>query len=95
MIRTASATRAGSPQSTSPGFPVVMAQKRQDRVQVSPKIMIVAVPRLQHSPKFGQWALSLTVFKRFSFTRFRTFRYSGPPGIFALSQDGFRSMPKN
>jgi hypothetical protein len=38
------------------GFPVFTLQKPQRRVQVSPRIMKVAVPRSQHSPMFGQAA---------------------------------------
>src|SRR5699024_10899744 len=60
---TESATRSGSPQSSSFGNPVFTAQKRQPRVQVSPKIIKVAVClSLQHSSKFGHLASSQTVF---------------------------------
>ena len=50
IFSTVSATRSGSCQSNSVGRPVLTAQNRQARVQISPKIMKVAV-RLtpQHS----------------------------------------------
>jgi hypothetical protein len=55
------ATRAGSSGSTSFGLPVLTLQKPQRRVQVSPRIMKVAVPRSQHSPMLGQAASWQTV----------------------------------
>ena len=58
---TASATRRGSSSSNQVGRPVLTAQNPQARVQVSPRIMIVAVRWSQHSPMFGQWASSQTV----------------------------------
>jgi len=57
----ANATLRGSPPSTVPGRPVFTAQNPHERVHVSPRIMNVAVPRLQHSPMFGQRASSQTV----------------------------------
>ena len=45
----------------SSGRPVFTAQKPQARVQVSPRIMTVAVRCSQHSPMFGQRASSQTV----------------------------------
>ena len=60
--RTASAIRLGSCQSSGPGRPVLMSQKPQERVQVSPSIRKVAVPWPQHSPRFGHMASSQTVF---------------------------------
>src|SRR6266567_2187162 len=62
--RTASATRAGSSVSKGNGLAVVTAQKPQARVQRSPAIMNVAVPRLQHSQWLGHLALSHTVCSR-------------------------------
>ena len=38
------------------GRPVLTLQKPHALVQVSPRIMMVAVPRFQHSPMFGQAA---------------------------------------
>src|SRR2546428_11633544 len=62
--RTASATRSGSSSSRANGFAVVIAQNPQARVQRSPAIIIVAVPWLQHSQRFGHCALSQTVCRR-------------------------------
>src|SRR2546429_6477266 len=62
--RTASATRCGSSSSRANGFAVVTAQNPQARVQRSPAIIIVAVPWLQHSHRFGHCALSQTVCSR-------------------------------
>jgi len=45
------------------GRPVGTAQKAQLRVHVFPRIMKVAVRRSQHSPIFGQRALSQTVWR--------------------------------
>ncbi len=60
----ARATCSGSRTSTAPrGSPVVTAQNRHPRVQVSPRSMTVAVPSLQHSPTFGQRASSQTVWR--------------------------------
>ncbi len=55
------ATRAGSSGSFQVGRPVLTLQKPQRRVQVSPRIMKVAVPRSQHSPTFGHAASWQTV----------------------------------
>ena len=63
MLRTASATRAGSPRSRPAGFPCCTAQNPQARVQTSPRIMNVAVPWCQHSPMLGQCASSQTVWR--------------------------------
>ncbi len=59
--RMASATRCGSSTSSGNGLAVETAQNPQARVQRSPAIMKVAVPWLQHSQRFGHWALSHTV----------------------------------
>ena len=61
MRATERATRAGSSGSFQVGLPVLTLQKPQRRVQVSPRIMNVAVPRSQHSPMFGQAASWQTV----------------------------------
>ena len=55
------ATRSGSSGSFQVGLPVLTLQNPQRRVQVSPRIMNVAVPRSQHSPTFGQAASWQTV----------------------------------
>ena len=52
---------AARPSSSQLGRPVFTAQKPQARVQVSPRIMTVAVRCSQHSPMFGQRASSQTV----------------------------------
>ena len=59
----ASATRRGSSSSNQVGRPVLTAQNPHARVQVSPRIMIVAVRWSQHSPMFGQRASSQTVLR--------------------------------
>ena len=61
---TDSATRSGSPRSSSDGRPDVTAQNLQARVQTSPRIMNVAVFRFQQSKMFGQRASSQTVCRR-------------------------------
>jgi hypothetical protein len=56
------ATRSGSSQSKpAAGRPLVTAQKRQPRVQVSPSSMNVMVRFSQHSPILGQRASAQTV----------------------------------
>ena len=55
------ATRSGSSGSLCVGLPVLTLQKPQRRVQVSPRIMKVAVPRSQQSPMLGQAASWQTV----------------------------------
>ena len=55
------ATRRGSSLSKRGGRPVFTLQNPHARVQVSPRIMIVATPRAQHSPMFGHRASSQTV----------------------------------
>ena len=57
----ASATRAGSSSATASGLPRFTAQNPQGRVHVSPRIMKVAVRRVQHSERLGQRALSQIV----------------------------------
>jgi hypothetical protein len=69
-------------------LPLGTAQNPQARVQMSPKIMKVAVPCSQHSPMLGQRALSHTVCKsRVRMVRFNSW-YFGPPKNFTRSQDG-------
>ena len=55
------ATFLGSSVSTASGLPVITLQKPQERVQIFPKIIKVAVPAPQHSPMFGQLPLSQIV----------------------------------
>ena len=62
ICSTACATRSGSSASGGPaGRPEGTAQNPQARVQILPRIMKVAVRCSQHSPWFGQRALSHTV----------------------------------
>src|SRR5438094_3685395 len=89
MRATASATRRGSSSSGGPtGLPEGTAQKPQARVQMSPRIMKVAVPCSQHSPMFGQRALSQTVCR--SSVRMMRFRswWRWPPKNLTRSQSG-------
>ena len=48
------ATLSGSSGSNGRGLPVCVLQNLQERVQMAPPIMKVAVPFPQHSPKLGQ-----------------------------------------
>src|SRR5438874_11162455 len=87
--RTASATRCGSSSSRANGFAVVTAQNPQARVQRSPAIIIVAVPWLQHSQRFGHWALSHTVCSRRSEMSALVEKKTGFDGSRTLIQGGF------
>src|SRR5690349_8388632 len=66
------------------------AQRPQRRVQVSPRIMNVAVPRVQHSPTFGQAASWHTVWRFSSWIRWVSSRYFSPPGGGTLNHGGLR-----
>ena len=71
IAATASPTRRGSSSSSQVGRPVLMLQKPQARVQVSPRIISVAVPppaAFQHSPMLGHLASSQTVCRFCDFT---------------------------
>jgi hypothetical protein len=60
-LRAASATARGSSgDGGAYGRPVVTLQNPQERVQTSPRIMNVAVPREKHSVRFGQASDSQT-----------------------------------
>src|SRR5829696_1972541 len=91
IFATERATRAGSSGSFHVGVPVMTWQKPQRRVQVSPRIMNVAVPRSQHSPMFGQAASWHTVLRLFSLMVWFSSRYFGEPGAGTLYQAGLRS----
>ena len=54
-----------------------------------PRIMIVSDWRFQHSPMFGQDALSQTVCRPSSATRFLRSKKTSPAGIFIRIQGGF------
>src|SRR5512141_973479 len=86
----ASATRAGSSNSSGKGFAVVTAQKAQARVQRSPPIMNVAVPLLQHSQWFGQAALWQTVWSFSSSSSARVCAKVSVVGSRVRSQGGMR-----
>src|SRR5438874_12842805 len=86
---TASATRCGSSSSKANGFAVVTAQNPQARVQRSPAIIIVAVPWLQHSHRFGHCALSQTVCSRKSEISAFVEKKIGFDGSRTLIQGGF------
>src|SRR5213595_3127021 len=87
--RTASATRCGSSSSSAKGFAVDTAQNPQARVQRSPAIIIVAVPWLQHSQRFGHCALSQTVCRRRSEMSALVEKKTGFEGSRTLIQGGF------
>ena len=80
----------GSAWSTVPGQPVFTLQYEQARVQVSPRIMKVAVPRSQHSPMFGHAASSQTVFRLAPLILLRISRKFSLPGALTLNQSGRR-----
>src|SRR5688572_16520556 len=73
-------------------LPIFTSQKRHDRVQMSPRIMIVSARRLQHSPMFGQLALSHTVLSCSSFTMLRTSKKVGLVGIWTRIHSGWRRL---
>src|SRR5437762_12673317 len=87
--RTASATRCGSSSSNANGFAVVTAQNPQARVQRSPAVIVVAVPWLQHSQRFGHCALSQTVCSRKSEISAFVEKKTGFDGSRTLIQGGF------
>ena len=75
---------------TASGWPRLTAQKPQGRVQTSPRIMNVAVRRVQHSERFGQRALSQIVSRPSSSTRFSVKYVPPAAGIGRLSHSGSR-----
>src|SRR3954464_14370635 len=84
------ATCAGSSGSFHVGLPVLTLQKPQRRVQVSPMVMNVAVPRSQHSPTFGHAASWQTVWRSSALIMSESSRYFGPPGSGTLNHGGLR-----
>ena len=66
---TLSAILRGSSGSSGLGFAVRVAQNPQARVHTSPQAIKVAVPWLQHSPRFGHIASSHTVTRPLSLMR--------------------------
>ena len=87
--RIASATRAGSSESKAKGLAVETAQKPQARVHLSPAIMNVAVPWLQHSQRFGHCADSQTVCSRRSEISALVEKKTGFDGSRTLIHSGF------
>src|SRR5690606_13159994 len=87
---TDSATRSGSCQSIGDGRPVLMSQKPQERVQVSPSMRNVAVPLPQHSPRLGHMASSQTVCSSLLRIRPRSHSYVSPPGARTRIHSGRR-----
>ena len=83
------ATFSGSSQSTDCGRPVATLQNPQERVQILPRIMNVAVPSPQHSPMLGQWPDSQMVCSLYLSTKPRTLLYFSPVGNFTRSHCGF------
>ena len=90
MRATDRATRSGSSGSFHVGLPVLTLQNPQRRVQVSPRIMNVAVPRSQQSPMFGQAASWQTVCRPSSAIVRLSSRYFGLPGLGTLNHGGLR-----
>ncbi len=74
------ATFSGSSQSTVSGRPVFTPQNPQERVQIFPKIMKVAVPSPQHSPIFGQLPDVQIVFNLYLSTKLLNSVYFFPVG---------------
>src|SRR6185436_10853055 len=71
------------------GRPVGTSQNWHERVHVPPRIMIVSACRFQHSPMLGHDALSHTVCRPNSATRFLRSKKTSPEGIFMRIQLGF------
>src|SRR5947209_6673607 len=69
-------------------------QNRHPRVQVSPRIMKVAVPPPQHSAILGQRASSHTVLRPCSFRSPLMSSYFSPVGSLTLSQSGLGSRAR-
>jgi hypothetical protein len=90
MVRMAMAIFNGSSGSGGFGLPVATPQNLQLRVQISPKIINVAVPLFQHSPILGQLPLVQMVCRWLRSTRFRTFAYVSPEALCILSHGGRR-----
>ena len=89
---TAQATRMGSILSRPAGRPLFTAQKLHARVQVSPRIMNVAVREFQHSLIFGHRASSQTVCRSIPRMICLSSRYWSPSFQRTRIQSGFRSI---
>jgi len=88
MFFAASATKAGSLGSGFPGTPCFTAQKRQLRVQQSPRIKKVAVFFAKHSPRLGHRASWQTVCILLLFIIPRTSWIPEPDSILRFNQEG-------
>src|SRR5690606_13297933 len=86
------ATFSGSSQSTVSGRPVFTPQNPQERVQMFPKIMKVAVPSPQHSPILGQLPEVQMVFNLYLSTKPLSSVYFLPVGSFTRNHFGFGSL---
>jgi hypothetical protein len=84
-----SATSDGSLGFSGNGFPVFVLQNLHERVQMSPPIINVAVPRPQHSPILGHLPLEQIVCKQCDSTIFRVCENLSFPPNFIFSQSGF------
>src|SRR5690606_15730276 len=83
------ATFSGSAQSTVSGLPVLTPQNPQERVQMFPNIIKVAVPSPQHSPILGQLPEVQMVLSPYLSTRPLSWVYFWPVGNLTLSHLGF------
>src|SRR5690554_3501732 len=92
MILMDRATFSGSAQSTVSGLPVRTPQNPQERVQILPKIIKVAVPSPQHSPILGQLPEVQMVFSLYLSTRLLNSVYFLPVGNFTRNHLGFASL---
>src|SRR5690606_33684261 len=74
------------------GRPVFTPQKPQERVQIFPKIIKVAVPSPQHSPILGQLPEVQMVFNWYLSTKLRSSVYFFPVGSFTRNHLGFGAV---
>src|SRR5690606_12699073 len=81
-------TFSGSSHAILSGRPVFTPQKPQDRVQILPKIIKVAVPSPQHSPILGQLPDVQIVCNLYLSTNPRNSVYFLPVGNLTLSHFG-------
>ena len=86
------ATFSGSSHSTVSGLPVFTPQKPQERVQMLPRIINVAVPSPQHSPILGQLPLAQIVFNLYLSTKPLSSVYFLPTGNFTRNHFGFLGL---
>ena len=89
------ATFSGSSQSTVSGLPVFTPQNPQERVQMFPKIINVAVPSPQHSPILGQLPEVQIVFRLYLSTKPLNSVYFLPVGNFTRNHLGLACLSGN